>query len=92
MQKYISYKNGYSSFDISCTGSPKKLQIHFVLFLEMTGRVFLIELSVFGTSLTLFNKVEKHLCIQFVSLSVCACSNSRKYSSNVFNFKHVVHV
>ena len=44
---------------------------------------------------TLFNtfqQAEKCLYIWFVRLSVCACSNSRKYSSNVLKFQYVIHI
>ena len=47
MQKYICYKNGINSLNFSCAGSHKRLQIRFVLCLEMTGRVFLDEACVF---------------------------------------------
>ena len=42
--------------------------------------------------LTLSNKVEKYVCIRFVCLSVCARSNSRKYSSNVLKLMHIFQV
>ena len=42
--------------------------------------------------LTLSNKVEKYVCIRFVCLSVCARSNSRKYSSNVLKLMYVIQV
>ena len=54
VQKYICYKNGVNSFNFSCTGSHKRLLICYVLCLEMIGRVFLVELFVFQTTLTLF--------------------------------------
>ena len=46
-QKYNCFKNGSNSFNVSCTGSHKRLRIRFVLYLEMTGGVFLVELCVF---------------------------------------------
>ena len=47
MQKYIFYKNGINSFNYKCIGSHKRLWIHYVLCLGMTGRVFLVELCGF---------------------------------------------
>ena len=40
--------------------------------------------------LTLFNKVQKHLCIRLVCLSVYPSSNSVKYPSNVFKLIYVI--
>ena len=39
-QKNICYKNGNNIFNFSCIGSYKRLWIHYVLYLEMTGRIF----------------------------------------------------
>ena len=40
--------------------------------------------------LTLYNIIEKCLCIRFVCLSVYLRTNSRKYSSNVLEFMYVI--
>ena len=47
VQKYACYKSGINSFIFSCIGSCKRLRIHYVLWLEMTGRVFFVELWFF---------------------------------------------
>ena len=47
MQIYIYYKNGNNSLNFSYTGSHKKLQIRFAPYLEMTERVFLVEVCDF---------------------------------------------
>ena len=69
MQKYTCYKNSINILKLSCTESHKRLRIRFILYLEMTGREFLIEICDFKTLLTLLKKVEKCLCIQFFYLS-----------------------
>ena len=93
MQKYFFYKNGYNSFNFSCTGSPKILQKHSVLCLEMTGRMFQVELCVLKISLTFFKKVENFLCNRLsVCPSICERSNCRKYSSNVLKTMYVFHI
>ena len=46
-QKYTCYRNGINSPNFSYVGSHKELWIGFVIFLEMTGRVFLVELCGF---------------------------------------------
>ena len=40
VQKYIFCKNCNSSFNISCTGSHKRLWIQYGLWLEMTEKAF----------------------------------------------------
>ena len=47
VQIYVCYKNVIDNHNFSYTGSHKKLQEHFVLYLEMTERVFLVEVCVF---------------------------------------------
>ena len=47
IQKCIYNKNGINSFNCSCTGSPKRLWIDYVLCLEMAGRIFLVKVCVF---------------------------------------------
>ena len=94
IQKYISFKNGINSFKFSCTGSHKILWTHYVLYLQMSGRIFSIELCVFLYFINSLNK--QCLCIWFVCLfvrpSIRALSNSRKYSSNVLKFMYVTHI
>ena len=43
-QKYVNSKNGINSFKFSCTRSHKILWTHYVLCLQMTGRIFLVKL------------------------------------------------
>ena len=38
LQKYICYKNDIKSLNFSCTGSYKRLWIHFVQYLEMSEK------------------------------------------------------
>ena len=47
VQKYICYKNGMSFQKSFYTVSYEKLYMRYVLCLEMTGRVFLVELHGF---------------------------------------------
>ena len=57
----FSIKNGIKSFNISCTGSHKRLWIRYVLCLEMIGRVFLVELCFFQNIINTFQKSWKVL-------------------------------
>ena len=44
LQKYFFNKNSINSFNFSCAGSHKRLWIHYVQSLEITGRIFSVEL------------------------------------------------
>ena len=76
-------KNGKNSFNLSLTGSHKRLWIHHVLQLEMAGKIFPLELCIL--CLILSTKDKKCLCIRFV----CLC---KLYFSNVWKLIYIIQV
>ena len=69
VQKYIWFKNDINNFKFSCTWFYKRLWIRNVLYI-MSGRVFLVQLFISETLLTLSNNAEKCLWFRFVWLVV----------------------
>ena len=78
VEKYVYYKNNMNSFNFSCTGSYKRMWIYYILHLEKTRRVLLVELCVVLPLSMHSYKVENCLCIQTNCLFVCAFVRGRK--------------